>query len=251
VADNTGGRAFAGLEPTEGLRVVPARGERSSYFARNVGAEATNAPWLLFIDSDCRPRADLLDRHFEPGPHERTGVVAGAVRAAAHQTSLAASYATSRRHLDEAYHLAAKPYPAGITANLLVRRDAFNGVGGFERGIKSAGDVELCWRLQEAGWRLEHRPDAVVDHVHPDSLRPLLRKAFRYGSGLRWLGHRYPRAGARPPLARPLARAALGGAGWPLVGQPRRGLYKLIDGAWTVALVGGYLAGDNRAVAHG
>src|SRR4051794_41547015 len=77
VADNTGGEAFAGLELPAGLRVVPARGERSSYFARNVGAEATNAPWLLFVDSDCRPRADLLDRHFEPAPDERTGVVAG------------------------------------------------------------------------------------------------------------------------------------------------------------------------------
>jgi hypothetical protein len=111
--------------------------------------------------------------------------------------------------------------------------------------------VELCWRLQEAGWSLEHRPQAMVEHVHPDSLRPLLRKAVRYGAGLRWLGGRYPAARTRPALARPLARAAAGGAGWPLVGQPRRGLYKLIDGAWTLALVGGYVAGDNRAESHG
>ena len=246
VVDNGDGSAFAALDPG-GVRVLHDAAERSSYYARNRGAEETSAPWLCFVDSDCRPSADLLDRYFSPAPAEGVGVVAGAVRAAAGQRSLAARYAASRGHLDEAFHLAAKPFPAGITANLLVRREAFERLGGFHEGISSGADVELCWRLQEAGWQLEHRPEALVGHVHPDSVAALLRKAFRYGSGLRWVDRRYRGSNPRPRLLRPLARSALGGVGWPLAGQPRRGLYKLIDGAWTLAMASGYAAGDNRA----
>jgi colanic acid/amylovoran biosynthesis glycosyltransferase len=247
VADNGPADAFAGLDLPAWLRLVPARGERSSYFARNVGAEASTAPWLLFVDSDCRPAAGILDHYFAPPPDLRTGVVAGSVRAADGQTSLAAGYARSRGHLDETYHLDAEPYPAGITANLLVRSDAFERIGGFHEGVLSGADVELCWRLQEAGWGLEYRPAATVEHRHPDALRALLRKSARYGAGRRWVNRRYRGAAPRPRVARPLLRAAAGSLAWPLVGRPRRGLFKLIDGAWVLADAWGYIAGDSRA----
>ena len=248
VVDNGAGDAFAAL-PVGRVHVVSDAAERSSYYARNRGAEATSAPWLLFVDADCRPVSDLLDRYFTTPPAEATGIVAGAIRAASGQTSLAARYTASRRERYTAFHLAQKPYPAGVGGNLLVRRAAFERVGGFHEGVRSAGDVELCWRLQQAGWGIEDRPEAVVEHVHPESARALMRQAFRYGAGLRWLGRRHPGSTSRPPFARPLARAALGGLGWPLLGQPRRGLYKLIDGAWTATLAAGYLAGDSRAPA--
>jgi len=246
VVDNGGRDAFARLE-ADAVQVVCDAAERSSYYARNRGAEATAAPWLLFMDADCRPQPDLLDRYFDPPPQERAGIVAGAVRGAAEQRSLAARYARSRGHLDEAFHLRSRPYAAGITANLLVRREPFERVGGFHEGVRSGADVELCWRLQEIGWEIEHRPAAAVEHLHPDSLRSVLARSIRYGAGRRWVNRRYRGSMPRPRLAAPLARAAAGGVGWPLLGQPRRGLYKLIDGAVVAADAWGYVAGDSRA----
>src|SRR5215218_7104329 len=63
VADNTTegvGASIAG----EGVRVVPALGERSAYHARNEGARVAGAEWILFLDADCRPVTNLLDAYF-------------------------------------------------------------------------------------------------------------------------------------------------------------------------------------------
>ncbi|MDQ2676733.1 MAG: glycosyltransferase family 2 protein, partial [Actinomycetota bacterium] len=50
IADNTwSGAATADL----GVTVVRADRIASSYYARNTGARAARAPWLLFVDSDC------------------------------------------------------------------------------------------------------------------------------------------------------------------------------------------------------
>jgi colanic acid/amylovoran biosynthesis glycosyltransferase len=249
IVDNDAGEALAGARSAVGVRLIPATGEHSSYYARNIGAEAASAPWLLFVDADCRPGRGILDAYFDPEPAESCGVVAGSVLALGGQRSLAARYAASRKLFDVTFHLRAGPYPAGITGNLLVRREAWEHLGGFHEGIRSGGDVEFSWRVQEAGWQLEHRPAASVEVAHPDSVRELLAKSARYGAGRRWINRRYRGSMPRPRLARELFRAAAGGLAWPLLGQPRRGAFKLIDGAQVAAGAWGYLTGDNRAPA--
>ena len=50
-------------------------------------------------------------------------------------------------------------------AFFLVRRLAFESVGGFdERYFMYLEDVDLCWRLHRAGWRVRYEPDAEVVH---------------------------------------------------------------------------------------
>ncbi len=50
-------------------------------------------------------------------------------------------------------------------ALLLVRREAWDAVGGFdERMWMYAEDLDLAWRLRAAGWRTRYEPGAVVDH---------------------------------------------------------------------------------------
>ncbi len=51
-------------------------------------------------------------------------------------------------------------------ALLLVRRGAFDAVGGFDPALwLYAEDVDLCWRLARAGWRTRYEPGAVVTHA--------------------------------------------------------------------------------------
>jgi GT2 family glycosyltransferase len=51
-------------------------------------------------------------------------------------------------------------------ACVLVRADAFRSVGGFdERFFMYFEDVDLCVRLEKAGWRLDQAPDAVARHA--------------------------------------------------------------------------------------
>ena len=58
-----------------------------------------------------------------------------------------------------------RPYFLVGTA-LLLRRQAVEEVGGFdERFFMFNEEIDLCWRLQHAGWQVELCPDATFEHV--------------------------------------------------------------------------------------
>ncbi len=55
-------------------------------------------------------------------------------------------------------------------ACLLVRREAFEAAGGFDEAYWNGNeDVDLCLKLEEAGWRLVYRPESVVVHHESQS----------------------------------------------------------------------------------
>jgi GT2 family glycosyltransferase len=59
----------------------------------------------------------------------------------------------------------ARVVPWAVAALLLVRRDAWDAVGGFdERQFMYAEDLDLGWRLTRAGRHVRWAPDAVVRH---------------------------------------------------------------------------------------
>jgi N-acetylglucosaminyl-diphospho-decaprenol L-rhamnosyltransferase len=63
-------------------------------------------------------------------------------------------------------------------AAMLIRKSAFDEVGGFdERYFMYMEDVDLCRRLREQGWLIDYRPDAIVDHVlgHSQSTDQVVR----------------------------------------------------------------------------
>ncbi len=244
VADNSGGRA-GGLSDL--ARVIPATRERSSYHARNVGARAARNDWLLFIDADCDPVADLLDRYLAEPAGDRVGAIAGEIIGDPGQTALAARYARDRKVLSQTDGLYGRGRTVAATGNLLVRRRAFEELGGFVEGIRSGGDVDFCLRLQEAGWKLEFRPPALVHHHHRESVSGLLGTFARYGAGSRWLNERHTGLAGRWPLSpRELARVGVDAARFTLRGRREQAAFRLIDGAGLVAHNVGYRSA-NRA----
>ena len=59
----------------------------------------------------------------------------------------------------------ARRVPWAVAAFLIVRRTAWEQIGGFdERQWMYAEDLDLGWRLHQAGWPTRYEPDAVVDH---------------------------------------------------------------------------------------
>jgi glycosyltransferase involved in cell wall biosynthesis len=226
-----------GLPPVDaatGIRFVRCPVVHSAYAARNEGARRTSAPWLLFVDADCRLPGDLLDRSVDPVPPAHVGAVAGAVHGAPDQPGLVPAYIRSRRHLDQA-ELQAHPYrPMAVTANLLVRRSAWEALGGFAEDTESGADADFCWRLGDLGLSLGLNLSAAVEHEHRATLRALLAQARRDGRGAAWLAARH--RGYSPVLpAGYFVRAAAGTIGWPLLGRPRRGAFKALDGIWGAA----------------
>lgn len=247
VADNTEDGRFPGAEAPDWMRVVRAPLERSSYYARNVGVEASRQQWLLFLDSDCRPEPDVLDAYFAPPPDERCGILSGSVVADPDQRELTARYARSRQHIDPEHYRERPGRPAGITANLLVRRAAWDDVHGFHEGIKSGGDLEFCWRVQDSGWTFDWRPEARVAHLHVDTVGKLLRKTVRHAGGGGWVNNHHAGAFPRPPLVRGLTRSVVGALVWLATGRVERALFKAIDGVFLTADAYGRLAGNRAA----
>jgi N-acetylglucosaminyl-diphospho-decaprenol L-rhamnosyltransferase len=65
-------------------------------------------------------------------------------------------------------------------AFVLVRREAFQQVGGFdERYFMFAEDMDLCWRLQRAGYAIGHESRAVITHIEGVSRRRAPRMMVR------------------------------------------------------------------------
>jgi glycosyltransferase involved in cell wall biosynthesis len=232
VVDNSG---EAIVPEADGVTVVRASAQASAYYARNEGAAGAAGEWLFFTDSDCRPYADVLDQFFEGPVDDGVGALVGEIEGVADQTALVSRYARSRGHLRQEGHWLYPYRPWGVTANLLVRRSAWESVGGFLEGIRSGGDTEFSWRLQDAGWELGYRPKAVVEHIHRDSVRRLARQAARYAAGRAWVMRRYPGSFERPRLLRRLGRCAAGVLAWTVTGRFERAAFKALDGVYVIS----------------
>jgi GT2 family glycosyltransferase len=77
--------------------------------------------------------------------------------------------------------------------NMAFRRDALAKVGGFDAQFRVAGDdVDLCWRIQDAGYRLGFSPAAMVWHHRRNSIRAYWRQQRGYGRAEALLERKWP-----------------------------------------------------------
>ena len=179
--------------------------------AANVGIAASDSPWILLLNPDAWPEGDAIDRlvRFAEG-RPRVGAAGpllsgpdgrpqrSTIRAPLGHAALA-FWGAWPRASSWAYGLwrrataFARARPVGTVeflqgAVLLLRREAFEEVGGFDESFFMYGeDADLCVRLRNAGWDLALCPDARIVHVggvstgrNPERMRvELLRSWLR------------------------------------------------------------------------
>lgn len=78
-------------------------------------------------------------------------------------------------------------------AALLVRVDALDEIGWFDPTLRFGEDVDLVWRLDEAGWRCRYEPSGTVWHRPRPTWRARLHQHASYGSSAAPLAIRHPR----------------------------------------------------------
>ncbi|MFV0135642.1 glycosyltransferase [Streptomyces sp. HMX87] len=143
--------------------------------------------WLWLLHDDCAPEPDALaellrvvDNEYQLG-REDVAVVGPKLRGWYDRRQLlevGVSIANSgrrwtgldRREQDQGQHDHVRPVLSVSTAGMLVRRDVFEGLGGFDRRLPlMRDDIDLCWRAHAAGYRVLVAPEAVVRHAEAAS----------------------------------------------------------------------------------
>ncbi|MFC5671749.1 glycosyltransferase [Streptomyces incanus] len=143
--------------------------------------------WLWLLHDDCAPEPDALARllgvvenEYEAG-RDDVAVVGPKLRGWYDRRQLlevGVSIANSgrrwtgldRREQDQGQHDQVRSVLSVSTAGMLIRRDVFDELGGFDRHLPlMRDDVDLCWRAHTAGHRVLVAPDAVVRHAEAAS----------------------------------------------------------------------------------
>ena len=220
LADNgstDGAPEEAAAEP--GVTLIHTGGNVGYGRAANAGAKAATAPWILIANPDvrwCQPGA--LDALLAAGERWPKGGAFGP----AIVTPDGQLYPSARAlpslgrgigHALAGWWWPTNPWTASYRQErdspaegacgwlsgsaLLVRREAFESVGGFDpKYFMYFEDVDLCDRLGRAGWTSIYVPSAVVEHSGGHATRrvPQIMQRAHHLSAYRYLADRYPGA---------------------------------------------------------
>jgi len=219
-------------QPNKGLSV-----------ARNVGMHAARGEIIAYTDSDCVVDPHwltlmvrlMIENNFDGcggpnyAPHEDGWI----------EASCAASPGAPCHVLvaeDRAEHLAG--------CNMLFSKAALAKIGGFDPQFTSAGDdVDICWRLLDAGFKLGFSPAAFVWHFRRNTVKAYYGQQRGYGRAEAMLYPRYPERfnvmgqiawrGTIPGLARTIP----GGSRKRVLWNATAGAQTIFDPALTLARV--------------
>ena len=158
------------LQPNRGLSV-----------ARNVGMHAASGEIIAYTDSDCMPDSDwlyflvstLLHSSYAAvgGPNlnpPATGPIPAAVAACPGAPTHVLLSDTEAEHIPG--------------CNMAYWKSVLEEIGGFDPEFRKAGDdVDLCWRLIQAGHRVGFSPSALVWHHRRFTMQAYYRQQKGYG----------------------------------------------------------------------
>jgi mycofactocin glycosyltransferase len=219
--------------------------------ARNAGLAAVTTPVVAFVDSDVVPCDGWLPVLLAHLADERVALVAPRVRAPEPGigASAVARYERWRSALDlgaQSGRIAPRTRVGFVPAAALVARtDALRDLGGFDEAMIVGEDVDLVWRLHDAGRRCRYEPAAEVRHDVRDGLRAWARRRMDYGTSAGPLEQRHPGRLA------PLGVSGWSAAAWTLVaaGHPVLGVATAAGSAAALPRKLGDLANPWRATA--
>ncbi len=219
---STDAEAVAAVARRRGSRLVRREFCGGPGAARASGIERISTELVAFVDADVEVEPDWL--HDLVGHFDDPAVVAVAPRVRSRPGStLLARYECEHSPLDMGASSAIVGPGRALsyvpTAALIARRESIDAVGGFAHDLRFGEDVDLIWRLVEAGGVVRYDPAVEVVHDPRRSWEAWFRQRRAYGSSAAPLGRRHGSKVA-PARCSPWSALAWGAVanGYPVTG---------------------------------
>ena len=248
LAELLGRSVVFGMDRKTGYGAAVAHALRHRAANTNVPGPAGLAPgerteWVWLLHDDCEPAPDALEQLLRGAAEARSSAVLGpkvmdwADRRVLLETGITIDGAGRRitgiepREVDQGQHDGNRDVMAVSSAGMLVRRDVWDQVGGFDPAMPLLrDDVDFCWRVHAAGHRVRVVTDAVVYHLEATarnrrtpSAAPRPRRMDRHNALLTLLAN-LPLGPALSALAGNLVLSALRTVFFLLAKRPRAAL---------------------------
>ena len=186
--------AIAGVAERFGARYVRHPTNRGAAAARNTGLGLASTPFVAFIDADCTAPdgfpGGLLGHLEDPA----VALVAPRIVSSGRHAGRIAAYERCHSPLDMGSRPSlVRPYTwvwYVPSAAMVARREALG--SGFDEGLALGEDVDLVWRLHDAGWQVRYEPGIQV--AHDDRVEPVAwyRRRVAYNESVAPLVARHP-----------------------------------------------------------
>ncbi|MEP7200969.1 MAG: mycofactocin biosynthesis glycosyltransferase MftF [Ilumatobacteraceae bacterium] len=201
--------------------------------ARNAGLAEVTTSLVAFVDTDVDLDDDWLDALLPHFNDPRVALVAPRVLSTDAPTIIG-EYESVRSPLDlgdQPARIAAGSRVSYVPgAALVVRTDMLRAIGGFDEAFRTGEDVDMVWRLIEAGHRCRYEPSSIVHHRPRSTGAAWLIQRVTYGRSAAPLDRKHPGAVA------PLRISGWSAAVWALVLMRRPVTAMGVAAGTTVAL---------------
>jgi glycosyltransferase involved in cell wall biosynthesis len=181
------------------IKIIPT-GAVSPAIKRDIGGEKASGQYLAFIDDDAYPQSDWLEVALRFLSNQtNVGAIGGAaitpksdpfwarVSGAVFLSKLSGGFPERYASISPSKEVDDWP-----SVNLIVRKDVFLEVGGYDSNFWPGEDTKLCRDIILKGWKIIYVPELIVHHHRRAKLVKHLRQIGNYGYHRGFFAKHYP-----------------------------------------------------------